>query len=90
MARTTTPPTFEQRFDAAVAGAEAATSVFDNVIADLESAAVEKKALVVDIETEIDRLRERITYLTELSVNAEFNAEQMLDQAQSIRALVGN
>lgn len=58
--RKKTPPTFEQRHNAAGAIAGAALSVFETVAADLQTAGLEHAVLAADLEDEIiDKIAER-------------------------------
>lgn len=81
-------PSFETRLNAAHATAEAAVSSFELIASDLESAAVQKRALVVDIDGEIDRLYDVIASLVELRDEADLFASANEVKAGNIRALV--
>jgi hypothetical protein len=82
------PLSFEDRLCAAHAQADAAVSVVETIATDLEQAAAEKRAVVIDIDTETDRLYALLDHLSVLRSEAlEYEAKN-LAKADKIRALV--
>lgn len=81
-------PTFEERLQGAYTAADAATSVLDTIVSDLTQAAVEKAALLSDIDAEIARLSEVIGGLHALALDAESGQDADLKKANQIRALL--
>jgi hypothetical protein len=87
--KTPVEPTFEERAAASHAKAGAALSIFEQIAADLEQAAVEQLALSADIDSRIQALEDEIERLNGLAYDAENAAEAYDTQSHNVRTLAG-
>jgi hypothetical protein len=86
--KTTPAPSFEERLGAAHATADAAVSIVETIAVDLEQAASDKRAIVADIDAEVDKLYATIDSLCVLREEAEESEAENLAKANNIRSLL--
>lgn len=83
----TTMTTFEERLGGAYATADAAISVVETIADELEDAAVEHRAVITEIDEEVERLHALLDDLDALRAEASIAEAKSLATATNIRAL---